>query len=237
MFGSPHTMHEWYIHPHLPYGKCRYVYRIPLYTMHGWYGYNFKFSFKFLGQKKTPETSWNYRLHRSKKVSIGVDITSHQMSPEIGPRLVIKILRSHCICPSIFLGVCDLISMNFYIDFIYVRLFRTSKHCQRVSKQAGNDVVSNCFRVPEPSSFVSHPWSWIGTYSPAMKFRRKCICLPQKNTGRCSLQDMLYSVTQKVARNISPEFHQLIMVDNSCDSCATKARQLKEVQSTSSEWT
>ena len=161
------------------------------------------------------------------------------MSLEIGPRLVIKLLRSHCICPSIFLGVYDLISMNletyrFHISQI-IQDIQALPTCE--TNKLGMTLSRIFSRVPEPSSFVSHPWSWIGTYSPAMKFRRKFFCLPQKNTGRCSLQDMLYSVTQKVAGNVSPKFQQLIMVDNHCDSCVTKARQLKEVQSTSSEWT
>ena len=75
-------------------------------------------SVSILGQKKRLKHPETIDCIGARKVSIGVDITSHQMSPEIGPRLVIKSLRSHCICPSIFLGVCDLMSMNLYIDFI-----------------------------------------------------------------------------------------------------------------------
>lgn len=72
----------------------------------------FQVQFKFLGRKKRLKHPETIDCIEAKKVSIGVDIISHQMSPEIGPRLVIELLRSHCTCPSFFLGVYDLISMN-----------------------------------------------------------------------------------------------------------------------------
>lgn len=74
-------------------------------------------------------------------------------------------------------------------------------------KQAGNELVSNCFRVPEPSSFVSHPWSWIGTYSPAMIFRRKFFCLPQKTREDVHYRIRCIALLKKLLGNFPLSFN------------------------------